>query len=301
MRTMANEYPAVNSQAQLQPGIADILIGPVSIASRIGANRFDPAQAEPHFGSPMQRISPDGLKEKYYPESAFGGFSDIDGTVAFYSRVNALAHPQSVVVDFGCGRGSYAEDEIPFRRNLACLRGKVARVIGVDIDTVGFENPALDEFRQLTPGSPWPVESNSVDIIVCDWVMEHLPEPDPFFQEAKRVLARQGYLCIRTLNVHSYVGIASRFVPNKYHDRILSKAQRNRKPEDIFPTLYRCNTISTLRQKMVDYGFNSVVYGHEAEPSYLLFSKLAYCFGVLHQRFAPRFLRPAIFGFGQSA
>jgi len=28
--------------------------------------------------------------DKHYPESRFGGFSDIDGTVTFYSRVNAL-------------------------------------------------------------------------------------------------------------------------------------------------------------------------------------------------------------------
>jgi SAM-dependent methyltransferase len=297
---MANEHLVVNSQAQHRQPFADILRGLVSLASRIGSNRLEPAPAEPHFGSPMQRTSPDELKEKFYPESTFGGFSDVDGTVAFYSRVNALARPHSVVVDFGCGRGSYAEDHVIFRRNLTCLKGRVARVIGVDIDTVGLENPALDEFRQLTPGSEWPVESNSADIILCDWVMEHLPEPDPFFREAKRVLAQRGYLCIRTLNSRSYVGLASQFVPNKYHDRILSKTQRNRKPEDIFPTLYRCNTISALRRKMSSHGFNAVVYGHEAEPSYLLFSKLAYCMGVLHQRFAPGFLRPSIFGFGQS-
>jgi len=28
--------------------------------------------------------------ETFYPESRFGGFTQIDGTVAFYSRVQAL-------------------------------------------------------------------------------------------------------------------------------------------------------------------------------------------------------------------
>ena len=41
------------------------------------------------------------LIQRFYPESRFGGFTDIDGTVAFYSRVNALVKPLYVVVDFG--------------------------------------------------------------------------------------------------------------------------------------------------------------------------------------------------------
>lgn len=46
-------------------------------------------------------------------------------------------------------------------------------------------------------------------------------------------------------------------------------------------------------------GLDCVVYGYEAEPSYLAFSTIAYFFGVLHQKFAPRFLKPAIFAFGK--
>lgn len=41
----------------------------------------------------------------YYPESRFGGFTDVDGTVAFYTRVQSLVEAGSVVLDVGCGRG----------------------------------------------------------------------------------------------------------------------------------------------------------------------------------------------------
>jgi hypothetical protein len=87
-----------------------------------------------------------------YPESHFGGFSDIDGTVVFYTRVNALLQPSFTVVDFGCGRGEHAEDPIPFRRNLRSLKGKVSRVIGIDVDDAGLLNPTVDEFRKFVPG-----------------------------------------------------------------------------------------------------------------------------------------------------
>jgi len=50
---------------------------------------------------------------------------------------------------------------------------------------------------------------------------------------------------------------------------------------------------------MKRYSFDSVVYGYDAEQSYLSFSKIAYFFGVLHQKFAPGFLGSAIFVFGK--
>ena len=42
-----------------------------------------------------------------------------------------------------------------------------------------------------------------------------------------------------------------------------------------------------------------LVYGYEAEPSYLSFSTIAYFFGVLYQKFAPGCIKPAIYAFGK--
>ena len=50
---------------------------------------------------------------------------------------------------------------------------------------------------------------------------------------------------------------------------------------------------------MRKYSFEGVVYGYEAEPSYLSFSKIAYWLGVMHQRFAPGILKPTLFAFGR--
>ena len=32
-------------------------------------------------------------RERFYPESRFGGFTDIDGTIAFYTRVHSQLTP----------------------------------------------------------------------------------------------------------------------------------------------------------------------------------------------------------------
>lgn len=237
-------------------------------------------------------------KERFYPETRFGEFTDIDGTVAFFNRVNSLIDSSSVVLDLGCGRGAYSEDSVPLRKNLRILQGKVAKVIGIDVDQDAQNNPFIDEFH-LIENDSWPVDSNSIDLIVCDNVLEHIDNPDRLFLEINRVLKNGGFLCIRTPNRWSYIAIAATLIPNKHHSKVTSVVQEGRQDEDVFPTVYKCNSIGRLKRIMKRSGFDCIVYGYEAEPSYLSFSKIAYFFGVLHQRFAPEVLKSAIFAFGK--
>ncbi len=238
--------------------------------------------------------------QRFYPEARFGGFTDYDGTIRFYTRVNALLSNcrGGTLLDVGCGRGEYQDDEVILRRELRIMKGKCARVIGIDVDAAARLNPFLNEFY-LLQGNHWPLADNSVDLCLADYVIEHVSSPDAFFAECSRVIRSTGYLCIRTANVHSYVGVAARLVPNRYHASVLQTVQDKRKPQDVFPTVYRCNTINKLRSMLSRYGFDAAVYGTESEPMYLSFSSLAYSLGALHQRFAPGWLKPAIFAFAK--
>ena len=239
------------------------------------------------------------FKNIFYPESRFGGFSDVDGTILFYTRVNALIEPGYTLLDYGCGRGAYREDPITLRRDLRIFKGKVQRVIGVDMDSEGATNPFIDEFQTLS-GEGWPFDDHTIDLCVCDSVMEHLERPQDFFTEAHRVLKDKGYLCIRTTNLWGYPAWFARLIPNKLHWRILGKVKNRVNEPDVFPTYYRCNTISTLKRHLKKQNFEPVVYGFGTEPSYLSFSKLVYWFGLMHQRYSLRALQPVIFAFAQN-
>jgi SAM-dependent methyltransferase len=236
--------------------------------------------------------------DRFYPEARYGGFTDTDGTMVFFHRVNSLIDSSLTVLDIGRGRGEYDEDAVPLRRKLRILKGKAAKVIGIDVDPRAQDNPFLDEFH-LIQGDTWPIESNSIDLIVCDNVLEHIDSPAPFFREIQRVLRNGGFLCIRTPNRWSYISLAATVIPNKYHSKLTSVVQDGRQEQDVFPTRYKCNSVRKIRNAMKGCGFDCVVYGYEAEPSYLSFSRIAYFFGVLHQRFAPGFLKPSIFTFGK--
>jgi len=224
---------------------------------------------------------------RFYPESRFGDFSDVNGTIRFYSRVRALVQPDFTVLDIGCGRGSHAETISSFEKLLRVYKGQIKHVLGIDLDPVGETNPTLDEFR-LINGPKWPVEDCAIDLAVTDWTMEHVEDPKAFLQECHRVLKPGGFLCLRTANRRGYVVALSSLIPNRIHTKILSRVQPGREDQDVFPTVYRCNTVGKLSRALKDLGFDACVYGHNPEPSYLGFSYPSYALGVLYQRITPR-------------
>ena len=223
----------------------------------------------------------------------FGGYSRIDGTVAFYQRVRALLRADSIVLDVGCGRGVLADDPNPVRRNLQILRGHCAQVIGLDVDRSGEHNPYLDEFR-LIQGDGWPAAG--ADLVISDYVLEHLSNPAGYFREAWRALVPGGFICIRTTNALGYVALSARVIPERYHDRFLAGMRDGR---DTFPTLYRCNSVRRIQRAMRAAGFDCVVWGHTAEPRYLEFSPTLYRASLWFQHLAPHWLAPTLFAFGQ--
>jgi SAM-dependent methyltransferase len=239
------------------------------------------------------------LRRRFHPENEFGGFTDLDGAIRFYARVRELLPDDGVALDVGCGRGTMEDDPVRIRRDLRILRGHCKLVIGIDVDPSAAENRFIDEFRLLDIAKPWPVEDASVDLALADFVVEHVTDPDAFFAEAARVLKPGGVICIRTINRRSYLGVASRLVPSGLHTKVLGRAQPERKSEDVFPTVYRCNTRGELRGALERAGFDAAVYTGEDEPAYLTFNPLAYRLGLAHRRFAPRAFLIGLVGWGR--
>jgi len=240
------------------------------------------------------------LMEKSYPESLFGGFSAVDATIAFYLRIQALLSSCRTIADVGCGVGEGSRDPVEMRRKLRLLRDPSRYVIGLDIDPAGVGNPLIDEFRRIE-GPRWSLESGSVDLLLADWVVEHLEEPDRFFAESARVLRPGGFLCLRTPNLWSYFGLASALTPNRWHKGVRNRVQERPEGKEILAwrTFYRCNTIPALRNAMARFGFDGLVMGHNAEPAYLSFSRVAYQIGKGYQRWAPSFLAVTLLVFAR--
>lgn len=237
------------------------------------------------------------IADRVYPEREFGGFTRFDGTVAFYSRLQAVLPEEATVLDVGCGRGRSAEDASAYRRQLQNLQGPKRQVIGIDVDFAAASNPNLDQFRLIESVDVWPVEDASVDLLVSDYVLEHVDDPQTFFREVDRVLRPGGTVCLRTPNRWSYIAAVAQLVPNRLHARVTAKAQDGRAEQDVFPTRYRCNTRGSIRRQLNRLGYSAWVESIEAEPCYLHFSPLAYRIGSVVHRWLPRTFRSTLIAF----
>jgi SAM-dependent methyltransferase len=216
------------------------------------------------------------IKERFYPETAAGGFSRVDGTIEFYTRVNALLEPGMTVLDFGAGRGAAADDVVEYRRQLRRLKGKVRRVIGIDVDPIVLRNPNLDEAKVLRPDQPLPLPDASIELIVANWVFEHLEQPEVVARELTRVIKPGGWICARTPNRWSYAALGARLMPKALHNRLLGRLQPQRKTVDVFPTVYRLNTQRAIRQHFPSSLWKNCVYVYNPEPAYFVESAVSW-------------------------
>ena len=242
-------------------------------------------------------MSGDALVKRFYPETAVGGFSRVDGSVEFWSRIAALVRPDWRVLDFGAGRGAQiAEDPSEYRRSLKTLKGRVAHVEGCDVDPAVRDNPYLDHAEVVPAGAPLPYPDASFDLVVANWVLEHVDQPEDAAAEMARVTRPGGWIAAATPNSYGYVALAARLVPNRRHSRALDRIQPGRKSEDVFPTRYRMNSRRAMKRLFSRYG-EVTVYTNSAEPAYHFGSPLLYRLGMIAHKLLPAGLQTALYMF----
>lgn len=218
-------------------------------------------------------MTPDGFASA----GMLGGHSPLDGTVEFYGRIQAFLQPHFVVVDLGAGRGSWHDAGSPYHRSLRLMKGKVSRVIGLDVDAAVLSNPGTDE-NLVFDGRTLPLPDASADVVIADFVLEHLEDPARIEAEVFRVLKPGGLFCARTPHALNYVSIGARLVRGARGPRLLRAAQPTRNPADVFETRYRCNTLREIKRLWDPQRWVSYSYLYAAEPSYDFGSRLVYGF-----------------------
>lgn len=237
------------------------------------------------------------LAQRFYPEIAVGGFSHVDGSVAFYSQIAALLRPEDRLLDYGAGRGEQiADDPAPYRRALLTLRGRCAHVEGCDVAPAVLGNPYLDHAEVIDPAAALPYADASFDVIVSRYVFEHVGNPGQVARELLRVVKPGGWICAVTPNGFGYVAAAARLLPNRRHVAALQRVQPGRKAEDVFPTRYLLNSRRALEQHF-GHAADVHLFRASAEPAYHFGSALLFgAFKLLH-RLLPEVLQNQLFIF----
>jgi SAM-dependent methyltransferase len=193
--------------------------------------------------------------------------------------VRAHLTTRSHVLDLGCGRGGVVE---LFWRD-------VKLAVGLDPDV-----PSLAEHR--SPGMPvirgrgehLPFASESFDLIVCLWVMEHLERPEEVFDEVRRVLRPGGHFVFLTPNLHNPLLLLNRLAKSlpQVQRRIVPRLY-GRVESDTFPVRYRANTEKSIRAHAARSGLEVGQLSAIPDPTYLALNGAMFRASILADRVAP--------------
>jgi SAM-dependent methyltransferase len=217
--------------------------------------------------SPKDRQKCQELFERHYRGRAFFD-------ARYRNLIQKYLAPGQTVLDAGCGR------YMKFSKELADGR----QVFGIDLEST------LDTRNQTAPFgvrgnlSQLPFKAESFDMVISRSVVEHLDDPPQVFREFCRVLRPGGKVVIVTPNRYDYVSIIASVTPYRLHRSLVSKIFRVSE-EDVFPTLYRANTLSSIRKALTGAGLiEKELDTVNHYPAYLMFSPVLFRLGMLYER-----------------
>jgi SAM-dependent methyltransferase len=221
------------------------------------------------------------LFEKYYAGRKFHD-------ALYRDLIQKHIWPGARLLDAGCGRYLKFSEEW----------SSVAKVVGIDLEstlaTANHDSPygVRGNLNHL------PFSSDYFDLIISRHVIEHLEDPPRVFREFHRVLKPGGKVILLTPNKYDYVSLIAAFTPYGWHRALVSQIF-GVSEDDVYPTLYRANTLSKIGKELRSAGLaERELHAVNHYPAYLMISPILFRLGVLYERLtaleAFRSLRGAI-------
>ena len=182
--------------------------------------------------------------------------------------------PGQRLLDAGCGR------YLKFCKDLVDR----AWVVGIDLESVLETRNDQVPFGVRGDVGRLPFPSSHFDMVISRSVVEHLEDPEQVFREFARVLRPGGKVVLITPNKYDYVSVIAALTPYRVHRWLVSRIFQVSE-DDVFPTLYRANTLSAIRKAFTAAGFvprELDTINHY--PAYLMFSPVLFRLGILYER-----------------
>ncbi len=207
------------------------------------------------------------LFQKYYAGRRFsrGQYQDL---------IRQHEFPGARLLDAGCGRALEFSRELP--------RDSIA--VGIDLEEHLETSNEHSPYALRGDLGYLPFPSDSFDLVISRSVVEHLNDPRRVFREFHRVLKPGGKVILATPNKYDYVSLIAMLLPYRWHRKLVSRVV-GVSEDDVFPTLYRANTLSKLNRELQAAGLERrLLKAINHYPVYLMFSPVLFRLGILYER-----------------
>lgn len=174
-----------------------------------------------------------------------------------YGRLlEAVVKPGCRWLDLGCGRQIVPEwaCDPGFEADLAARASLLA---GADVDE-SIRQHELIRNRVIAIGEQLPFRDSCLDLVTANVVVEHLADPTAVLRELKRILSPGGLFVFHTPNAWNYLVVLARLFPYRVRRKLVFLIE-GRNEEDIFPTCYRMNSLSSIHRLGREGGWNVIL------------------------------------------
>ena len=172
----------------------------------------------------------------------------------YASTLDRMVAPGATWLDIGCGRQILPDWAMSPSRQRA-LVARASLLVGMDVDRSMLEHPLLHQ-RVIGFGEDMPFAAQTFDLITANMVFEHVADPRQVLREVRRILKPGGRLVFHTPNLHNYLVALASLAPDSLK-RLAARWLEGRREEDVFPTLYRLNTVQAIRLAAGAFGFEA--------------------------------------------
>ena len=147
-------------------------------------------------------------------------------------------------LDLGCGHQVFADWMTQEQQTMV---EKAGLAVGVDQDIPSLKAHGGLHLKVCGDISVIPIKDASFDIISANMVVEHVSDPDKVLNEVRRLLKPGGVFVFHTTNSANPMLWTASKVPEGLKLRLIYLLE-GRKSEDVFPTCYRINTSTQVRE-----------------------------------------------------
>ncbi len=191
----------------------------------------------------------------------------------YHDLIATVVTQDTSLIDVGCGRMSLAEAAIHTTK----------RSVGVDLSLNDLQQNTTVSQRVLANAEYLPFASASFDVLVSQWTIEHLQDPQSVFNEMSRIVRPGSKLILFTTNAHHYIPLVSRLVPDGIQ-RWLIQGLLQRPSHESHPTFYRANTQRAINKLARTAGLQLNACVYVGNPFYLAFSPLLFRLALVYEK-----------------
>ena len=201
-------------------------------------------------------------------------FHSTKSTLDVYDQIlSSLCSPDRILLDEGCGKKSMVQR----------YTAKFKYSVGMDISPEAMaENAGFSAFV-AGDASMLPFRDQVFDVVVSQWMIEHIRKIDEVVQEFGRVLKKGGSLVVVTNSKYHPMMFVSSILPTRFRDWMKLKIFPSYIEEDTFPTYYKFNSLADIDRLLTRAGFEKRYASYHGAP-FFLFNKFLFKISEWYER-----------------